>query len=44
MVRSNDELKEADEESLTLLDNSPYKDKLQGMGLFPYDLRGRPRR
>ena len=34
MVRSNDELKEADEESLTLLDNSPYKDKLQGMGLF----------
>jgi len=34
MVRTSDELKEADEESLTLLENSPYKDKLQGMGLF----------
>jgi hypothetical protein len=34
MVRTNDELKEADEESLTLLQNSPYSDKLQSMGLF----------
>ena len=34
MVRSSDELKEADEESLVLLQNSPYKDKLQNMGLF----------
>ena len=34
MVRSNDELKEADEESLILLQNSPYSDKLQSMGLF----------
>jgi hypothetical protein len=34
MVRTSDELKEADEESLVLLQNSPYKDKLQNMGLF----------
>jgi hypothetical protein len=34
MVRSSDETKEADEESAVLLQNSPYKDKLQNMGLF----------
>ena len=34
MVWSNDELKEADEESLILLQNSPYSDKLQSLGLF----------
>jgi Peptidase family M48 len=32
--RSADEMKEADAESQILLQNSPYKDKLQNMGLF----------
>lgn len=34
MVRTDDEEKQADEESMTLLENSPYKDKLANMGLF----------
>jgi hypothetical protein len=33
-IRSDDEEKAADEKSLELLENSPYKDKLQPMGLF----------
>src|SRR6266542_1116535 len=34
MVRSSDEVKQADEESQVLLRNSPYKDQLQNTGLF----------
>jgi len=34
MARSSDELKDADDESAILLQNSPYSGKLQAMGLF----------
>jgi hypothetical protein len=34
MVRTDDEEEQADEESMTMLENSPYKDKLANMGLF----------
>lgn len=34
MMRSADEEREADQKSLELLQKSPYKDKLEGVGLF----------